>query len=165
MKLWFWVKVTIAAFMVYGLAAYHAFSQAPGVKACQAKYAVTIDQLTTAAADMSVVAEPGRRKGVIELAAKVQHSYDLLVADPAHSAPICDAARLAELDSVTGFLRHAGYLPDQGELATLQARVSDRLLRDGIARFRVLFPPGTVSPDFAAEERNGQKRATGPRSD
>jgi hypothetical protein len=188
MKFWFWVKFTkftIAAFMLFGVAAYYGLSQTPAnqsyqsfadqhdarkLKACQAKYAATVEQLTTAATTMSVVSEPDRRQATINLSAATQHSYDLLAADPAHSAEaLCTPQRLTELDQVTASLSEAGYLPDHGERAALQAKLSDEALRDGIARFRVVFslgsgsPPGSPAP--AAKVPELQKRAAGPRSD
>jgi hypothetical protein len=182
MKFWFWVKFTIAAFMLYGLAAHYGLSQTPApanesyqsfatqhdakkLKACQAKYASTVDQLTTATMVMSLIYEPDRRRTTINLSAAAQHSYDLLAADPAHSAEaLCAPQRLADLDAVTASLREAGYLPDHGERAAVQARLSDESLRDAIARFRVVFSPGTGSPNSAAREPEVQKRPTSPRT-
>jgi hypothetical protein len=169
MKFWFWVKFTIAAFILFGIAAHYASTQTPApapLKACQAKYAATVEQLVTAATAMSVVTEPDRRQATINLSAATQHSYDLLAADPAHSAEaLCTPQRLADLDAVTASLREAGYLPDHGERAALQAKLSDEALRDGIARFRVVFPAGTGSPAPAAKVPELQKRPTSPRSD
>lgn len=167
MKLWFWVKFTIAAFILFGVAGYYANSQT--LKACQAKYSSTVDQLATAATTMSVISEPDRRLVVINLMSTVQHSYDLLAADPAHSAEaLCSPQRLADLDAVTASLREGGYLPDHGERASVQVKLSDEALRDGIARFRVVFPPGIApvprSQNPAAREPELQKRPTSPRT-
>ena len=125
----------------------------------------TANAITTATMVMSLIYEPDRRQATINLSAATQHSYDLLAGDSAHAAEaLCAPQRLADLDAVIASLREAGYLPDHGERAAVQAKLSDEALRDGIARFRAVFPPGTRSQVPAAGEPSLQKRATSPRT-
>jgi hypothetical protein len=164
MKFWFWVKMTITAFILFGVAAHYGLSQAlqpASLKACRTQYVGTVEQLVLAAV---AIEDLNRRQAVIDLAAVAQHSYDLVASDPPHSAAvICAPDRLAKLDAILARLKTDGYIPDPEVAGAAQSKLSGELLADAVARFWAVFPSRSGNPALDRKTINDQKRPTSPR--